>query len=112
MYTEIKITVSEFSAEYAGCASHAIELTTRMGVENMKTLRDELTRQINRTPKDHTEYCTKEPIGAGPNGVVVCILKNGHDGPCDGGAAEKQLMNELTVQMLTDRLDHEVWDKD
>ncbi len=108
---EIKIIVGSFSVEYAECGSHMMEITTEMSVENMKTLRDELTREINRTPDSFDEMCTEEPIGAGPNGVVTCILKNDHDGPCDGGAREKQLADELSAQMMKDRFDNEVWDK-
>jgi len=43
----VEITVNEFFVEYAGCGSHQMDIHIKMDYENMKVLRDKLTRILD-----------------------------------------------------------------
>jgi len=43
----IEITVDEFFVEYAGCGSHRMDICIKMDYDNMKSLRDKLTRILD-----------------------------------------------------------------
>ena len=46
-----------------------------------------------------------KPVAAGPEGVAVCILDEGHDGSCDGGEFERLIGRNFAADRLAKELD-------
>lgn len=47
-----------------------------------------------------------KPVAAGPEGVAVCILDEGHDGSCDGGEFERLIGRNFAADRLAKELDY------
>jgi hypothetical protein len=50
------------------------------------------------------------PLAAGPSGVSVCILEEGHDGPCDGGDREQRICEDFAAYTLLERCEYDYWE--
>lgn len=55
------------------------------------------------SPRNEVERLCWMPTAAGPEGVAVCQLPEGHDAPCDGGEMERMIGEGFAAQVLGDR---------
>ena len=47
-----------------------------------------------------------KPVAAGPEGVAVCILEEGHEGTCNGGAIERRIGESFAASRLAKEMEY------
>jgi hypothetical protein len=47
-----------------------------------------------------------KPTAAGPEGVALCILEEGHEGSCDGGELERRIGEHFAADRLAKEWDY------